>query len=93
MKQVFGIRLEPYTLEEARKIAKTNSDNSVEAIVSVDIDQLIGGDRENFLDFLSDSLCSEICFEDIDYVVVGHCNNDLFLKVNAMVPDDQMEDE
>ena len=45
--------------------------NYIEGIVAVSDEELFNNDFENFLDLISERLCSSICLMDIQYDMVG----------------------
>ncbi|MDR2982922.1 MAG: hypothetical protein LBV12_11830 [Puniceicoccales bacterium] len=62
-----------YTKEEIEKMA--DEVGYIEGVVKVSLDNLIDNDLEGFLDTLSLSLIDSVCLMDINYKLVGCCEN------------------
>lgn len=54
-------------------------------VVRVDLDDVIVRDREGFLDLLSTRLTGDELLMDIEYNVVGHDGDTLFIRVSGNV--------
>lgn len=66
-----------YTGEEIEQ--KTDDDWYIEGVIEVSLSSLIESDFENFLDYLSVKLIDSVCLMDIQYEIVGCCEDDIVL--------------
>jgi hypothetical protein len=73
----------PYTMKETKLLR--DKDCFVSGVIAVDISDLLKGDFEEFLDLCSEKLTEFPCVGEIDYEIVGHLGNTIFLKVQGNV--------
>ena len=84
------------SLEEI--IAERDANNYVEAYIEVDIDDIIGKNYEEFLDFISEELVGSDLLMDIDYAAVGMTEDYLIIlrvfgDVSNIIDSEDDEDE
>jgi len=75
----------PYTIEEIKE--KKDSMNYISGIVSVSFFDTVKMDEDGFLDTISEKLVEKSTLREILFEVVGHKENDIFIKVTGNVSD------
>ena len=60
-----------------------DEDGWIEHTVVVDLSSIISRDLEGFLDLLSEKLVGNDLLKDINYDVVGHRGDELFIRVSG----------
>ena len=90
----------PYTMEQMKEALRGENEGYIEGVVAVDLSDVIDNDLEGFLDLISYKMTGTELLMDINYNVVGHEEDMLFIKVRGDVSnivdcedDDSYDDE
>jgi hypothetical protein len=71
----------PLSMRQIVAMSKADEHGYIEGIIRMDISDLIDNDLEGVLDIMSERLTGGGVLSDIAYTVIGHEDNELFIKV------------
>lgn len=81
------VRENPFPMELMEEALEGDNNGYIEGVVAVELSDIIDRDFDGFLDLLSEKLTGTELLMDINYQVVGHDENILFINVRGDVSD------